>query len=96
MSRINAETTGTLSKREQEVLTHLVDGQTYTAIARRMGLSPHTVDTYLRRIRAKTGATNRMQLLRYAIALTSPRAMPAAVEDDGTTGGAVTAGPDVD
>ncbi|WP_123817521.1 response regulator transcription factor [Kitasatospora cineracea] len=51
-----------LSRREHQVLELLTHGATYSAIARRLQLSPHTVDTYLRRIRAKTGATNRVQL----------------------------------
>ncbi|MEV1025606.1 helix-turn-helix transcriptional regulator [Streptomyces sp. NPDC050264] len=58
-----------LSNRERETLGHLADGLTYASIARRMNLSPHTVDTYLRRIREKTGARNRIHLLRLAIAL---------------------------
>ncbi|MBY8885229.1 helix-turn-helix transcriptional regulator [Streptomyces sp. PTM05] len=56
-----------LSVREREVLGHLADGHTYAAIARRMRLSPHTVDTYVRRIRAKTGAHNRTDLLVLAL-----------------------------
>lgn len=51
-----------LSPREREVLQHLTTGITYEAIARRMELSPHTVDTYLRRVKAKTGAANRIAL----------------------------------
>ncbi|MER7970953.1 helix-turn-helix transcriptional regulator [Streptomyces sp. NPDC096080] len=64
------EAIATLSDREREVLAHLADGLTYASIARRMNLSPHTVDTYLRRIRAKTKARNRVHLLRLAFALT--------------------------
>ncbi|MEU8774268.1 helix-turn-helix transcriptional regulator [Streptomyces sp. NPDC048606] len=56
------ESLSTLSRREREVLVHLAEGHTYCKIARRMGLSVHTVDTYLRRIRGKTGATTRMHL----------------------------------
>ncbi|WP_405587725.1 response regulator transcription factor [Streptomyces sp. NBC_01190] len=58
-----------LSTREAEVLRHMALGRTYTAIARSMNISPHTVDTYLRRIRLKTGATNRVQLLLLALTL---------------------------
>ncbi|GAA3190055.1 MULTISPECIES: response regulator transcription factor [Streptomyces] len=58
-----------LTPREREVLGHLVQGETYRTIARRMGLSPHTVDTYLRRLRSKTGATNRTQLVALAFRL---------------------------
>ncbi|MFB0629851.1 response regulator transcription factor [Streptomyces sp. AB3(2024)] len=56
------ETVSLLSRREREVLVHLAEGDTYCKIARRMGLSVHTVDTYLRRIRGKTGATTRVQM----------------------------------
>jgi DNA-binding CsgD family transcriptional regulator len=58
----SAPTRASFSRRELEVLELLVEGATYAAIARRLQLSPHTVDTYLRRIRAKTGATNQVQL----------------------------------
>ncbi|MFI5756575.1 response regulator transcription factor [Streptomyces sp. NPDC051569] len=51
-----------LTPREQEVLALLAEGDTYRMIAHRMGVSPHTVDTYLRRLRRKTGAANRTQL----------------------------------
>jgi DNA-binding CsgD family transcriptional regulator/lambda repressor-like predicted transcriptional regulator len=58
-----------LSPREIEVLKHLAQGATYGAIARRLHLSPHTVDTHLRRIRAKTGSANRTQLVLLALTL---------------------------
>ena len=58
-----------LSDRERQVLGLLAEGHTYQSIAQRMQISPHTVDTYLRRIRAKTGVRNRAHLLHLAIAL---------------------------
>lgn len=58
-----------LTEREHQVLEHLAAGATYRVIARRMNLSPHTVDTYLRRIRGKTGAVNRTQLALLAFSL---------------------------
>ncbi|MDQ0785204.1 DNA-binding CsgD family transcriptional regulator [Streptomyces sp. B3I8] len=58
-----------LSLRERQVLAHMANGLTYSAIAKRMQISRHTVDTYFRRIRAKTGVRNRMQLLMYALRL---------------------------
>jgi DNA-binding CsgD family transcriptional regulator len=61
-----------LSSRELEVLHHLARGCTYAAIAHRMGLSTHTVDTYLRRIRAKTGADNRIRLALLAAEVSAP------------------------
>ncbi|MER6140574.1 helix-turn-helix transcriptional regulator [Streptomyces sparsogenes] len=57
----------TLSDREREVLDCVLEGHTYSSAARLLGLSPHTVDTYMRRVRAKAGVTNRMQLLRLAM-----------------------------
>ncbi|SEC96288.1 response regulator transcription factor [Streptomyces sp. TLI_105] len=65
----------TLSPREREVLGHLVEGCTHDQAARRIGISQHTVDTYVKRIRSKLGAHNKAQLVRAA--LTTPRA-PAA------------------
>ncbi|MFD3530998.1 response regulator transcription factor [Streptomyces sp. NPDC058664] len=61
----------TLSPREREVLRHLVEGCTHDQAARRIGISQHTVDTYVKRIRSKLGAHNKAQLVRAA--LTAPR-----------------------
>ncbi|MFE0105797.1 response regulator transcription factor [Streptomyces sp. NPDC059009] len=58
-----------LTHREQQVLTLLAGGDTYWSIARQLKISPHTVDTYLRRLRGKTGATNRTQLTLLAFQL---------------------------
>ena len=58
-----------LSPREREVLIHLADGLTYRQIGRRMGIATNTVDTYLRRIRDKSGAVNCAELVRLAISL---------------------------
>ncbi|MFD9791553.1 response regulator transcription factor [Streptomyces sp. NPDC059070] len=48
--------------REREILAQLPDGTTYQAIAHSLGLSRHTVDTYIRRLRGKTGTANRTEL----------------------------------
>ncbi|MBZ9640326.1 response regulator transcription factor [Streptomyces sp. PSKA30] len=58
-----------LAPREQEVLRHIAAGHTYARTARRMGLSQHTVDAYLRRIRTKLGITSTAELTRLAISL---------------------------
>ncbi|MFE9561168.1 response regulator transcription factor [Streptomyces sp. NPDC006487] len=55
------------SDRETDVLGLLIGGGTYCAIARQLGISPHTVDTYLRRLRVKTGTANRTQLVVLAL-----------------------------
>ncbi|GHI07544.1 LuxR family transcriptional regulator [Streptomyces cellostaticus] len=56
-----------LSPREQQVLRHIGHGHTYTATARLIGISVHTVDGYLRRIRAKTGIRSQAELIRLAL-----------------------------
>jgi DNA-binding CsgD family transcriptional regulator len=61
-----------LSPREREVLIHFAHGLTYRQIARRMGIATNTVDTYLRRIRVKSGAGNSAELVRLAISLEPP------------------------
>jgi DNA-binding CsgD family transcriptional regulator len=58
-----------LSPRERQVLRELASGATYDMIAHRMQLSRHTVDTYLRRIRTKTGSQARVDLLLLALTL---------------------------
>lgn len=53
----------TLSKREIEVVQHVVHGQTNKQIADQLRLSEHTVKNYLFRIFEKLGVSNRMELL---------------------------------
>ncbi len=62
-------TTPSLTPRELETLRHIAAGRTYCQAARHMGLSQHTVDTYLRRIRAKFDVSTTAELTRLAIAL---------------------------
>ncbi|MEV0375623.1 helix-turn-helix transcriptional regulator [Streptomyces sp. NPDC050636] len=61
-----------LSHREQQVLQYIADGHTYGATARRIGISVHTVDGYLRRIRAKSGARTQAELIRLALLSEQP------------------------
>lgn len=58
-----------LAPREQEALRHIAAGCTYAQTARSMGLSKHTVDAYLRRIRAKLGISTTAEMVRLAISL---------------------------
>ncbi|KAB1910398.1 response regulator transcription factor [Micromonospora tulbaghiae] len=58
---------GELSAREQEVLSKISRGLTHGQIATRLGISPHTVDTYVKRIRAKLGVGNKAELTRVAL-----------------------------
>ncbi|MFE3449363.1 response regulator transcription factor [Nonomuraea sp. NPDC059194] len=58
-----------LAPREAETLRHIAAGRTYSQTARRMGVSLHTIDTYLRRVRLKFGVTSKAELTRLAVAL---------------------------
>jgi DNA-binding NarL/FixJ family response regulator len=70
ISRHTATSTAVaLSPREQEVLRHIADGFTHGQAAFRIGISHHTVDTYVKRIRVKLGVGNKAQLVRAALAL---------------------------
>ncbi len=51
-----------LSDREQEVLSYVARGFTHSQTAARLGISLSTVDTYIRRIRAKLQVGNKAQL----------------------------------
>lgn len=58
-----------LSPRERQALTYIAQGFTQGQAARRMGISPATIDTYMKRIRGKLGAGNKADLTRRALAL---------------------------
>ncbi|GAA3486466.1 MULTISPECIES: response regulator transcription factor [Streptomyces] len=61
------DATPNLTGRETQVLRLLSTGDTVSSIARQLSLSPHTVDTYIRRLRTKTGTVNRTQLTVFAV-----------------------------
>jgi DNA-binding NarL/FixJ family response regulator len=56
-----------LSPREQQVLRQIARGLTHGQVARRLGISPHTVDTYVKRIRSKLDIGNKAELTRAAV-----------------------------
>ena len=56
-----------LSEREEQVLRQISQGLTHSQIGTRLGISRHTVDTYVKRIRAKLGAGNKAELTRAAL-----------------------------
>lgn len=58
-----------LAPREKEALALIAQGFTQAQAARRMAVSPATVDTYIKRIRAKLGPGNKADLTRRAIEL---------------------------
>jgi predicted ATPase/class 3 adenylate cyclase/DNA-binding CsgD family transcriptional regulator len=57
---------GLLSEREREIVALLAGGATDAQIAARLFLSVNTVRSHLERIRDKTGARRRTELVRYA------------------------------
>jgi two-component system, NarL family, nitrate/nitrite response regulator NarL len=60
---------GGLSPREHQVLHFIASGYTHDQAARRLGVSRHTVDTYVKRLRGKLGVGNKAELTRAAMQL---------------------------
>ncbi|MFI1203000.1 response regulator transcription factor [Streptomyces sp. NPDC020883] len=58
-----------LSPREQEVLRFIAAGMTHGQVSRRIGISQHTVDTYVKRVRSKLSVGNKAELTRIALSL---------------------------
>ena len=58
---------GPLSERERAIVALLAGGATDAQIAERLFVSVNTVRSHLERIRDKTGARRRAELIRYAI-----------------------------
>jgi two-component system, NarL family, nitrate/nitrite response regulator NarL len=63
--------TAALSAREHLVLTGIAGGRTHDQIARQLGISRHTVDTYVKRVRAKMSVGNKAELTQAYLALTA-------------------------
>jgi DNA-binding NarL/FixJ family response regulator len=58
-----------LAPREREALSLIAQGFTQAQAASRMGVSPATIDTYVKRIRRKLGPGNKADLTRMAMEL---------------------------
>jgi len=56
-----------LSEREQEIITLIAEGYTNTAIAEKLFLSPHTVNTHRKNIMQKLGVKNTAAVVMYAV-----------------------------
>jgi predicted ATPase/class 3 adenylate cyclase/DNA-binding CsgD family transcriptional regulator len=69
---------GPLSDRERDIVALLAGGATDAQIAERLFLSVNTVRSHLERIRDKTGARRRAELVRYAIQAGIDPAAPSA------------------
>lgn len=63
------ETDVVLSERESEILQWVVRGKSNTVIAEIVGISAHTVDTYLKRIYTKLGVSNRVMAALRGVAI---------------------------
>lgn len=74
--------TAQLSPRELEVLRYIATGLIHSQIATRLSISPHTVDTYVKRIRAKMGVGNKAELTRIAL-ISIPSQYPTKESGDG-------------
>jgi two-component system response regulator FixJ len=57
-----------LSPREREVLTGVVEGKLNKIIAFELDISPRTVEIYRANLMSKTGARNISELMRIALA----------------------------
>jgi DNA-binding CsgD family transcriptional regulator len=69
---------GPLSAREREIMALLAGGASNAKIAETLFVTANTVRTHLDRIRDKTGARNRAELTRYAIAAGIEPVVPSA------------------
>jgi DNA-binding CsgD family transcriptional regulator len=65
-SATGAEVGPVLTKREREVLGHVVAGRTYPEIASALFLSEKTVSSHISDILRKTGTSNRVELAAWA------------------------------
>ncbi len=63
--KVNGKERNNFTPRELEVLEHLEEGLPSKLIADKMEISSHTVDTYRRRLLAKTNTYNTTELLNY-------------------------------
>jgi len=70
----NTNATGMLTRREQNVLSCLAEGLSNREIAKRLGLSQHTVKNYLLHIFDKLGVSSRVEALVQTYGPDSPRA----------------------
>ncbi|WP_431676892.1 LuxR C-terminal-related transcriptional regulator [Kitasatospora sp. KL5] len=63
-----ADGTCRVTERERQILALLAGGETDHGIARRLGISEHTVHSHLDRLRDKVGSRRRVDLTRFALA----------------------------
>jgi DNA-binding NarL/FixJ family response regulator len=67
MRLLNGKGTSMLSAREMDVVQSVAEGLTNREIAKRLGLTEHTVKNYLFRIFDKLGVSSRVEVVLYAL-----------------------------
>jgi DNA-binding NarL/FixJ family response regulator len=72
----------TLTDREKEVLQLTAEGHSGNAIARRLFISPRTVESHRTNLMRKLGVRNQKELVRYAAQRGIPPAAPSGPADD--------------
>jgi len=72
MRLLNGKGTAMLSARELEVVQCVAEGLTNREIAKRLGLTEHTVKNYLFRIFDKLGVSSRVEVVLYALGNSAP------------------------
>ena len=70
---LNSENLNKLSARELEIVNLLAEGLSNQEMARRLGLSTHTVRNYVTKIFHKLGTSSRFELLFHALRCPSPK-----------------------
>lgn len=68
-ARESTRTAPLLTAREVEILQLLAEGMTHQVVARRLRISPRTVETHVRKTYRKLGVHNRVQAIREAASL---------------------------
>lgn len=81
MRLLNGKGTSMLSAREMDVVQSVAEGLTNREIAKRLGLTEHTVKNYLFRIFDKLGVSSRVEVVLYALGNAGPNRI---AEVDGT------------
>ncbi|EFL38190.1 regulatory protein [Streptomyces griseoflavus Tu4000] len=75
-----------LTGAELRVVRAIVDGRTNREAASVLFLSPHTVDSHLRRVFSKLDINSRVELTRHFFAHETPSPVPAGAPRSGSTG----------
>jgi DNA-binding NarL/FixJ family response regulator len=68
LERVGSLDAAALSPRERQVMLFIAQGKTHDQVARQLGISRNTVDTYVKRIRSKIGMGNKADMTRAALA----------------------------